>query len=590
MPQPNVVSLTEAVRQEKRKGRGDGGGAPPSEPPRDDISVEESPVTPLGMLAGHYYFFDINGELRSLNAQQISQGPQIVSLFGGNISWPTGRFPQLDKDGSSTNWFNARQVGRWLVEQSSKVGLFQADMPRRGVGVWGAEDAVALHMGDVVRWLGEPQREQRAGFAAKGALWPRAPKTSRPGTPATAEQALSLEAAFGRWNWEREHEAGVFLGLWAAGLLGAAIRWRPHGLVVGGPGTGKSTLLELYASVSPLAFSSNDFTEAGIRQTISGRAAPLILDEAEGDIEGAQKMQRVIELLRRASGGDGARTARGSAGGTAQQFQVMSPAILGGVLPPTLLPADASRITRLDLKVRQQDGRGLPIEDEITRLKALAPHLWARALVGLPRFHANLLALRKDLLSRGCVPRLADQVGTILAAREMMISDDVLSDTEASDRADDFLWLVQTEEEQRQDGGPQAALNHLIQSSADVTWGGEHPTFGRLILQAMLAGRPNADPGDMATAKTANSVLQEHGIKVARFPARGDGPMRLYVADKHPRLTKVFAGTPWAGGRWKDDLRRLPGSEQPADPQHIGGGKPRCVVIANDLLPSEAEP
>jgi hypothetical protein len=583
MGQPNVVSLSDAVRDDKRKRRGDGGGGshPPDEPPPEQFGDDSCPITPLGMLAGHYWFFDKNGELRSFNAQQISQAPQIVSLFGGDTRWPTGRFPQLDREGNPTNWFSARLVGRWLVEQSSRAGLFQSDMPRRGIGVWAAEGQVALHMGDFVRWLSDPQHDQRAGFAAHGALWPRAPRTPRPGEPASAEDAQSLEAAFQRWNWERPGEAGVFLGLWAAGLLGAAIRWRPHGLVVGGPGTGKTTLLELYASVSPLAFSSNDFTEAGIRQTISGRAAPLILDEAEGDIEGMAKMQRVIELLRRASGGEGARTARGSAGGQAQQFLVMSPAILGAVLPPALLPADASRITRVDLRVKPENGPGLPDEAELARLRALAPQLWSRALNGLSRFRANLTALRAELLGRGCVPRLADQVGTILAAREMMLSDEALSDGAAHDLADDFRWLVQTEEEQREDGGPQAALNHILQSTADITWGGEHPTFGRLIRQALA---------DTETSRQANEALQEHGLMVAKYPKRGDGPLRLYVADKHPRLAKVFVGTQWAGGRWKDDLRRLPGAEQPPDPQWIGPAKPRCVVLPNELLPQEPKP
>jgi hypothetical protein len=584
MGQPNVVSLSDAVRDEKRKRRGNGDGSnPPDQPPPEHFGDDACPITPLGMLGGTYWFFDINGELRSFNAQQISQAPQIVSLFGGNTLWPTGRFPQYDKEGNPTNWFNARLVGRWLVEQASRVGLFQSDMPRRGVGVWAAGDsAVALHMGDIIRWLGDEPHDQRAGFSAHGALWPRAPRTTRPGEPASADDARSLEAAFERWNWERKAEAAVFLGLWAAGLLGAAIRWRPHGLVVGGPGTGKTTLLELYASVSPLAFASNDFTEAGIRQTISGRAAPLILDEAEGDIEGMAKMQRVIELLRRASGGEGARTARGSAGGQAQQFQVMSPAILGAVLPPSLLPADASRITRVDLMVKPQDGPGLPDDAELARLRTLAPALWSRALNGLPRFRANLVAIRKELLGRGCVPRLADQVGTILAAREMMVSDATLSDGEAHDLADDFRWLVRTEEEQREDGGPQAALNHILQSTADITWGGEHPTFGRLIRQACN--------DDLSISKSANDALQEHGLMVAKFPKRGDGPLRLYVADKHPRLAKVFVGTQWAGGRWKDDLRRLPGAEQPPDPQWIGSAKPRCVVLPRDLLPSEPVP
>lgn len=574
----------DAVDRQKRRARrrgGDGDGPPPSGPggPPEATDAASCPVQPLGHADGLYWFFDVAGQLRALTAQQLGQSPQLVALFGGDTRWLDASFPQLDREGNPTGWFSVRAAGRFLVAECTRVGLFRAEEPRRGIGVWLSDGVPVLHLGDRVLWLTEPRGERRAGFRGVGALWPAQPRVVPPAEPAAAKDAERLEALFARWRWARgDAGASVFFGLWAAHLLGAAIRWRPHGLVVGPAGSGKTTLFEFYGAASPLAVYLNDFTEAGLRQSLTGRAAPLLLDEAEGDAEGVHRLQRVVELLRRASGGQGAQSVRGSAGGQSQRFEIYSPALLGAILPPELLPQDASRITRLDLLPRAPDGQPLPGPSDIAWVREVAPALWGRALAGLPRFAANLEALRRDLLGRGCAPRLADQVGTILAARAMMVRDAPLSDLEAADEVDAFAWLAPSESAQAADGGPQAALTHLLQSPADLTWSGERPTIGRLVA---LGRGPEGD--------TARRALAEHGLLVAPWPRKSGGPPCLYVADRHPRLARVFEGTQWAGHRWKEDLRRLEGAVVPEDPVWIGKAKPRCTVIPAPHLPQETD-
>ena len=567
----NLVRLSDARRSSKSND--DGGETPPPERPKE---VGPSTVTPLGHVDGHCWFFDGAGQLRALPAQAMGQSPQLVMLFGDE-GWLVENFPAFNKEGKPTGWFSARDAGAYLVKECARRGLFRTDEPRRGVGVWRCPDGTAaLHLGDQVVWLTDPQEVQKAGFRDKGALWPAFSPVARPSAPASAEDAAVIESLFGRWNWEEPNSNRVFFGLWVAGLLGAAIPWRPHGLVVGGAGTGKSSLLEFYGAVSPLAWFLNEFTEAGIRQNISGRAAPLLLDEAEGDTESAAALQRVIGLLRRTSGQRGAQVVRGSSGGKAQQFEVMSPAILGAILPPDLLPQDASRITRLDVRPRAQGNtKGLPDDGEIAWAKERAAALWGRAIASLPRFMQNLAVVRAELLGRGCVPRLADQVGTIIAARAAMLQDEPLSALEACDEADEVRWLIRTEEEQAPDSGPRAALNLLLQSPSDVQWSNERPTIGRLVALAQ-SGEDGSN---------AKRVLVEHGLLVAPWPRKSSGPCHLYVANSNPRLKRVFEGSAWAGGRWKDDLRRLPGAFEPRDPQTIGAAKPRVVIIPPDLLP-----
>ena len=572
-----IVSLREAKRlaKEDRKradpaaGGRDGDGEPLAE-------LADCPVRPLGNLDGQFYFFDPQGQIRELSATALGQRPALLALFGDRQSWLVRMFPAMDADHKPTGGFAVSAVNGWLVDQCVKAGLWRSDEPRRGHGVWRAGDGVLVHLGGEV-WQPTSGERFRAGFRAHGALWPALFGIVPPANEAaTAADAMRLEAAFERWRWEEIGSGAVFFGLWAAGLLGAAIPWRPHGLVCGQAGSGKSSLLSLYAACSPLCLSWNDYTEAGLRQALSGRAGPFILDEAEGDTEGAHKLQKVVELLRRTSGGGGAQVVRGAPGGKSQTFEVSAAAVLGGILPPVLLPQDASRITRLDLMSWARGVAPIPGEAEIAELGKLAPALWARALDGLPRYRANLETFRAELIGRGCPPRSADQLGAILAARAMMLADMPLEPRQAAEDVDAYGWLAVTDTELAEDGGPASCWRLLLSSPADVTFRGERPTVRRLIVDAR-------HPEHGADARR---LLIEHGLRLASYPQREPGAECLYIADRNPRLERIFAETPWSRGRWKEDLRRLPGAFRPGTQWVLT--KERCTVLPGELLPGEA--
>lgn len=561
------------------RGEGDSGGQGAVSAPA--VELPDCPVTALGMRDGICWFFDAKGQLRGLNATQMANRGNLDLLLCAEVAWAAAAYPAFDKEGTPTGDYQVKAVSRHLIRACADAGLFRDDEPRRGPGVWRDEAGVpVLHLGDTVITLKPDRERRRAGFRAGGALWPAHPSIRPPARPALAEDVRKLEALFRRWNWGGLPHERIFLGLWAAGLLGAAIRWRPHGLVVGEAGSGKTTLMEFYETISPLAVFSNDATEAGLRQDLSGRAAPLLIDEAEGDSDGAPRIQRVIELLRRASGGGGARSLRGSAGGHSQKFVVMSPALLGAILPPVLLPQDSSRITRMDILKRDPAAtQGLPDAEEVAWARKAAPAFWGRALAGLPRFGENFAVLRQALLARGCAMRLVDQVGTILAARAMMLRDDPLAPAEADEEVAAVAWLAPSEADQAGDGGPASCLQHLLQSALEVTWNGARPTVGFCVARALL---PDCD--------REREALEEHGLRVSAYPSGALGKASLYVAERHPRLARLYEGTQWAGGRWREDLRRLPGAITPEHPQRIGKAKPRCTVLPPALLPDNDAP
>lgn len=540
------------------------------------------PVRPIGHRDGTFFFFDHAGQMRALGAQAIGQAPQIRALFGGDLhaDWLRNKFPHFDREGTWTKGFDTSACNSWLVARCGEAGLFDPDkLPVRGQGVWIAQGVIAVHVGNQVMFMlpDEPPERRVAGFMDRGALWPAKPELTPPAPPADAETTQQVERMFARWNWWNIGEERVFTGLWACGLLGAAITWRPHGLLVGPAGSGKSTLLELYCALSPLAMPVNDYTAAGVRQLLTGRAAPLVLDEADEDVETMGRLQQVISLLRRASGGEGARVVRGTGEGDARSYNFMSPAILGSVLAPPLMPQDATRITKMEL-VRIPDGaKPLEIDRMMEWARKHAAALWGRAIDGIPRFRANLAEVRRALLARGCSPRLADQVGTILAARAMMMEDEPLDAMAAEADALSVGWLLQTRDQAIADGGPMRCLQHLLTSTADVLLNGRRPTFESLIASVLR----NQDD-------EARRTLIDHGVKLGRFPARAEGiPESLIIAHTHPALAKVYAGTLWAGSRWCDDLKHLPGARVPPNPVALRFGvKVRVVILPLDCLPA----
>jgi len=49
-------------------------------------------------------------------------------------------------------------------------------------------------------------------------------------------------------------------------------------------------------------------------------------------------------------------------------------------------------------------------------------------------------------------------------------------------------------------------------------------------------------------------ALRRHGILIK------DG--RASIANRHPALERIFADTPWAGAKWRQQLERVPGHEK----------------------------
>ena len=553
---------------------------PPPEPPPEG-GQDAAPVAFLGQQKGTFWFFDHMGQLRDLQARQLAMKAEIVALFGAaGARWLAEEFPAFDKEGNPTGDFKVSAVNLWIVEQSARVKLFDPSTPRRGVGLWRAGDVAALHLGDRILW-GDTWRSP--GFRDAGALWPAHPPAAQAAAPATPQDCRNLEGLLARWHWRDPLAEQVVFGLWAAGMMGAAIPWRPHGFIVGEQGSGKSTLFELLGLANPLALTVNDYTKAGIEQTMGAHASAVLLDEADATLPSEMdRLTAVIGLLRRASGLEGAKGVRGSPGGESRRIEVVAAFLMGAILPPTFEPQDASRITRVDLLRRADGGPPLPSARDRAWVRERGPAFLARAVQALPRFPGAFAAVREQLLAQGGqAPRVADQIGAILAARWVMLEDGPVPPL--GDEMSALSWAIPSAETQQSEGGPAQALQHLLTSMLDLHRNGERPNVARTILAARDT--------DTAGGDDARRQLVDHGMRLGPYPLnQRDGPLVLYVMNQHQQLARMFAGTRWAGGKWREDLARLPGAFRPEGSVKLASGqKVRCVVIPGELLPRRGD-
>lgn len=534
-------------------------------------STDDCPLTPLGHHDGRYWFLSPAGEVRAIAGDKM-HARGLASLVDGEVGWFIEQFGSDARCG-----FNDYAAANSLRRACRRVGLFDPATPQRGPEVWREGNELIVHAGDSLlvgcTW-------QPAGVMRGCAIYPAASPIGRPaGTPARTEAGRRLLETLRRWNFTSELGAELVLGFIGQAFLSGALTWRSHMAVTGERGTGKSLLAELVAAALGGAAheASSDFTEAGLRQALTGEARALILDEAE-QVEGSVRIREVIRLLRLMSGGGTALIRRGSAGGAPQQFRVTGVAFLVAVLLPALDPQDRSRITSLELD---------PLDPEVSRAETLAaietvraeaPALWARAISGWPRFLETLAAYRDHLIKAGCTARAADQLATLASGRDLLLRSDVPDAGALNHAVERLAPLIAAARAESKEGEGFNCWTHLITSPVDLLRPGEKRTVGDLLKEALTTDET-----------IARQTLEAIGIKIAY---RGSSRLVL-VANNHGGLERIFKDTRWASKGWCVALRYLDGARAYPNEQlnesvpRFGVSRQRATAIPATLVTEE---
>lgn len=547
--------------------------------------ADDCPFVPVGHRAGEYYLLSPAGELRSIPFSRMNANG-LESLTDGDMRWYYRHFTDYDER-RKEDILSIVKARRWIMRACTARGLFDPATPVRGRGVWNVDNAPMVHVGDAV-WT-SARGWRSAGFIGAGAIYAAQPKITRPAeTPASEAVAADLFARIGQaWNFTDPWGAAVLTGFIGESYLGQAPDWRANLYCQAAAGSGKSWLTGAIAATLGGAAnpSANNYTEAALRQSLNGEARAILLDEAEPGDSGGHKIKAVIELIRHMSGLEGASVQRGSADGRAQSFHMAGSVFMASILQGRLAPQDRSRITTFHLGPllkESEGGIGRSGAIQLTAdLRAASPALWARAIAGWPRFLENMEAWRSALDRAGCSPRQIDQIATLFAARDMMVSDTATDPAAVSDEIDMLMpMLLDEAEETSASVEGVECWHHLLTSQSGIARDGAHPTVARLILNAM-------DPAGHASMRN----LQSLGMRFLNLKQKDrdgveiDYGRGVVVANQHDGLTRLFRDTRWRDGAWPGALAMIPGHVT-TKTVRIDGMPLRGVFVPAEYLPA----
>jgi len=554
---------------------------PPTAEDQDPVAGP-CPITPLGQRQGVYYFITKSGELRSAGAREIGAGSGLQSLFDGEVGWLLENFPSTGRNGKPDGGFNALDAGAWLIRACAAAGLFDADSPVRGPGVWRSPSGgLIVHCGNLLIVDGDrrPAREKIGE-----AIYPAYPPIAKPARqPATVSAAQRLLAGLSLWRYRTPAGAELVLGALGAALYGAAHEFRLHQFITGPFGSGKSTHAAYAAAVlgagaHPI---TDDVTEPGLRQAFNGEARVVLYDEAEGD-EGPEQMAAIIGILRRMSTGDGATALRGTPGGKHQKFTVNGSAMLYAIRATHLKPADRSRFLMIDLdeliSTQEHVDDQTVVKRAIAEAAKLSPEIRARAFDRWPFFQACFATYRAAFLSAGASARGADAIATVLAGRDMLLAEEMPDSDTLAEVTVQFADLVAAYARNEEEGEGQQCLNHLYSAPADLWRSGE-----RLLVSEVIIRARNKEWNEAQNASYAR-MLGKIGL---RLHVDDQGAEVLLIANDHQGLEKLFSDSAWKNRGWIAALQ-LPRMGKPwtGNPVRFAGVKVRCTALPASWLPS----
>lgn len=547
-----------------------------------------SPLVPLGMNSGTYYYLTPSGQLAETRANGL-QKLGILGLYEAEAGWLHKAFQQtrlVDGEEVPTGW-NASKAAEWLIHQAARCGLFDPSSDLRGAGAWPRSadltDPPIAHCGGSIYDAASATWHDPGRY--EGKVWPTLKPQPRPADEAaTREEVDRLLALLGRWNWagSRAVSARLVLGWIAAAMVPACLDWRPHVWVSGDKGTGKTTLLDLlHRLLGDAALHLADTSEAGVRQALGISARPVLMDEVEPEGE-VDRVMRCIRLARLASSRAGGKVARGSIGGNATLQSLETVFLFSSITRPPLPPQDLDRLTLLELWPLEAGAEGAAsIAGELRSVGRLGGALRRRLFDRWRQVAPTLAAFQYRMSERRIGAREADQVGTLLALAWVIIHDEMPPEATID------AWV---EEVRRGADGVERAsehdrcLSHLLTASVPNWRAGRPTVVGELVREALAECGPNG-------AGNAMDALRSLGIAIVdplthRQPASPpeNDQAFLAVANNHHGLYSIFDGTDWGdrghrSGAWPQLLLRCDGASRSPNAISFHGQKQRATLI-----------
>lgn len=562
---------------------------------REEAEKNRPPVECLGAEgAANVYWSRSSGDIHKLKANEHNRNNLYrMARFEEYARWIRPDLPPDDAEKQEPAIM--RKAARRLLE-GSLGKRFNASRVRAR-GVWPDSTGGWVYNAGTSCWFipADGGQVEQVDAVRNGYVYSAGDALPSPAdTPLSDEEGRHLLELMRARSWVLPGAGDVMAGWMVAALLAGVMPICPHVWINAPQGTGKSTFRDDLRAVYGDAKIDPDgghTTDTGIRQTITGVALPVVIDEAEGgDDEKAQKnIRRWIELMRIAS--YGGTILHGGADGTPRKYSIKCSFALFSVANSIERAADSSRCIVLDLKKYREDEHG----------KAEKEALWARqdagrALVETPGFHGrlvarllqslpvlmgNLVALRKHLSkAEGVDSRRAELFAVLMACRHALVSREKMSQ-EAMQEAAALMLAYGEQEEKESDFSRCLAvlLGHVVRVR------GQEMT----VADACRVMNARADTEAMYACSLS---LNAAGLRWR------DDLNALQVDTLADKMKRIFTGTQWSNGKVAPVLAEgADKNKGKAGKNDLGifyvsdkklGGR-RCVVIPAALVLGEDE-
>ena len=496
------------------------------------------------------------------------------------LDWWSDFFSKETKSGPVIDWQKAIS---WLYQQQHSQGVYD---PRRvrGRGCWIDDGRTVIHLGEKIMVDGD---QVEVGRVKSRYIYEQGARLADPSlsNPLGLDEAAWLFETVKMCRWEHPGSAAMLAGWIVLAPICGALRWRPHCWIVGGAGSGKSSVLALLTKpllgemeTSVLGSS----TEAGLRQNLGSDAIPVMMDEAEqAQAKDEERLQAVMELARASSSETGAKTLKGTAGGTGQEYLIRSMFLLSSITSSLKQGSDKSRFALLQLRnpcndtpeevaLRQEQWNELRQRlDKIT--PEMGRRLIARTVKRLPQLLREV-ELFSDVASELFGSRRAgDQFGFLLAGAYSLTTDEEATLETATafvgqQNWDEFL------EPSRSAADHERCLSRILEARVRTGLMTEpEMPLGELVELATHYGLASKDINEVQ----ADKLLQRHGLKIDKQAGQ---EARVLVSANHTAIGKILDRSPWSND-WRSVLKQVPGAELTQSVYFRGGHQSRAVSI-----------
>lgn len=506
---------------------------------------DDCPVTPLGRDGKLFFFLTKKGQLVNYEDGKFGQA-HLESLFADELMWLIRQYPAFNQGGSLTG-FKADIARKALFMSCAQHDVFDPREKVRGLGCWRdpITGGLVMHLGNEVHIEGVA-KPARPGMIGEH-VYPGRPKVPAPIMDGGKESAHAVLADFQTWNWSRGAlDAQLLLGWLGCAVLGAALDWRPMIFMTGDAGTGKSSVQERIKKLLDGRLASTvDASPAALRQIVGQDAKAISFDEIEADMNTDQAVN-VMKLARVAA--SGGTTYRGGKDHNASEFTLRGCFGFSAIVPPSMRAQDMQRMTFLRLQPLR---KGTELRDYSDgELREHGQRLVGRLVQGWSRWKPTLRAYELALQRIGHNQRGAKQFGTLLAAADLMLFDEVQSDAVCDNlvrglgRAD--LYEYESSEP------TWLRIFRVILNAHPPVWGsGSMESVGEIVRAYMVRDDVNGEEGRRLQRK-----LNRAGLAVVK--AKG-GHFFLAISPTHAQVNAIFRDTDFkaAGGdgAWSSALR-----------------------------------